>query len=349
MKTQVGSGPHSSVFEALCTENGQNVCIKKINLISFPFNTRSLQATLTQWSKFVHPNVLEYYGSFIDGEFVWIIEEYMDAGSLYDIIHRNYPNGCKNEKFIAAVAKNILTGLSYYHYNNRNHTNVKVSNVLLNHKGELKLSDFNISTSIVQTGKIRSSLISMNEDIIYLAPEILNNSTYSAKSDIWAFGLIMAYLANGQHPYANMKVMEAVAKIISDEPPTIDDSFSLEFRDFVRCCLTKEPTERSSADELLHHKFLEHVENSQLTSVLHFAHPIDNHDDQSEIKERHGRFLITRKPSMEFQDYLNPIEEQMTHEIASLQIEIERLESEYKQLLMRFEDTWQQLQTLKSP
>lgn len=344
---EVGFGPHSNVYEALCTENSQRVCVKKINLIEFPFNTRSLQAVLATWNKNNCPYILEYYGSFIDGEYMWIIQEFMDAGSLIDLINKSFPNGCKNEKLCAAIAHNVLKSLSYFHSNNRNHCNLKASNVLFNHKGEIKLSDFNISTSIVQTGKIRQSLISMNNDVIYLAPEILNNGTYSSKSDIWSFGLLMLNLANGHHPYEGIKVMEAVVKIMNNDSPSLNDDFSPEFKEFIAGCLDKNPVTRLSADELLQHKFLQNIEPNQLASFLHFSHTPEVQVDHAQKPERHGRFLITRKPSIEIiADEAYQTEHQLNAEITLLTEEVERLEEENRKLIEGFNEVMRQIKSL---
>jgi len=91
------------------------------------------------------------YGAFFDEGSVKVILELMDAGSLENIIKIYNLAQVKHyidEHILVKIALQILCGLSYLHSNNQLHRDVKPANVLINTKGEVKLTDFGISKQI---------------------------------------------------------------------------------------------------------------------------------------------------------------------------------------------------------
>lgn len=64
-----------------------------------------------------HKNVVSCYVSFIEGTDLWLAMPILSAGSCYDIMRANYPNGIKNEAVIATIIKETVLGLQYFHDN----------------------------------------------------------------------------------------------------------------------------------------------------------------------------------------------------------------------------------------
>lgn len=92
--------------------------------------------------------LVNLYGAYFDNGSIKVVLELMDAGSLEGII-RIYRNKKVvpeiHEVVLAKVAVQILCGLSYLHANNQFHRDIKPGNILLNTKGDVKLTDFGIS------------------------------------------------------------------------------------------------------------------------------------------------------------------------------------------------------------
>lgn len=160
------------------------------------------------------------------------------------------------EKHMAFIIKELLVGIAFLHKGGRIHRDIKSSNVMVSTKGEVKLGDFGFAAQVVQEC-IRKGAITYNPS--WMAPELITGQNYNDKVDIWAFGILLIELAEGQPPYANENPMKVIYNIEKNPPPTLQNKlrWSLEFRSFVNLCLTKDPEQRPSAQELINHTFIE--------------------------------------------------------------------------------------------
>ena len=85
-----------------------------------------------------------------------------------------------------------------------------------------------------------------------MAPEIIENSQYNSKADIWSLGITAIEMAETLPPYANVHPMRVLFMIPREESPKLKDShWSPAFVDFLSKCLVKDQHLRPSADELL--------------------------------------------------------------------------------------------------
>lgn len=82
-----------------------------------------------------HPNMVQQISSYIWKNDVWIIMEYMEGGSLTDIVTQSY----MNEREIAAVCLEVLRGLHYLHAKGIIHRDIKSDNILIGIQGQIKL------------------------------------------------------------------------------------------------------------------------------------------------------------------------------------------------------------------
>ena len=100
--------------------------------------------------------------------------------------------------------------------------------------------------------------------VCWMAPELIRGErSYTTKVDIWSFGIFAMEMADGDPPYISEPQGRVIFNIVKKDPPVINARWSQQFKDFVKLCLTKEPTERPSAEELLKHEFLVNADSGQ--------------------------------------------------------------------------------------
>lgn len=122
-----------------------------------------------------------------------------------------------------------------------------------------------------------------------MAPEVIKQSGYDHRADIWSLGITALELANGEPPYADIHPMKVLFLIPKNPPPRLDSgTFSRVFQDFIACCLQRDPKDRPTAKDLLKHPF---VRKARKTTYL------------TELIERHTRWSATHKNTDDDDNY----------------------------------------------
>jgi serine/threonine-protein kinase 24/25/MST4 len=196
--------------------------------------------------------VTKYKLAFLRRQTLWIVMEYLGGGSCADLLKP--PPHALSENHIAIICKELLIGLAYLHSEGKLHRDIKAANILLGMDGRVKLADFGVAAQLVGLKSVRNTFVGTP---FWMAPEVIQQEGHDAKADIWSLGITAMELANGEPPHANVHPMKVLFQIPKQSAPRLDNgNWSKEFREFVALCLTKDPDRRSSAKEMLKHKFV---------------------------------------------------------------------------------------------
>lgn len=214
------------------------------------------------------------------------------AHSSLDSISRNF--GPVRVDVLGKIAEAVLGGLTYLYRAHRiMHRDIKPSNVLVNSKGQIKLCDFGVSSEL--DNSVADTFVGTGT---YMAPERIQGSPYTVKSDVWSVGLTLMELAIGKFPFHSgsseagsgdddepsgpQGILDLLQQIVGEPSPKLpkSDAFPSILEDVIDKCLKKDPQERPTPAELFEHDaFLQAAKRT----------PVDLEAWAVSMMERHNR------------------------------------------------------------
>mmetsp|Transcript_11821 Transcript_11821/g.11464 ORF Transcript_11821/g.11464 Transcript_11821/m.11464 type:complete len:343 (-) Transcript_11821:432-1460(-) len=241
----IGRGSSSIVLHGMHSPTCTPLALKIINLFDKSKREQLIREIITLYDAQC-PNLITFYGAFYREGSITIALEYMDGGSLANVLNQVGPIP---ERVLASMAYQILWGLAYLKHDKRVHRDVKPSNLLINSKGEVKVTDFGVSAELQSSLAMCGTFVGTFK---YMSPERIRNQPYGYMSDIWSFGLVLMECATGEYPFKeHSNCIEMAQAILDADIPELYGSFSPEFADFLKQCLNRDPDLRLPAEVLL--------------------------------------------------------------------------------------------------
>ncbi|XP_067363729.1 serine/threonine-protein kinase PAK 4 isoform X2 [Channa argus] len=247
---KIGEGSTGIVCIATVKTTGKLVAVKKMDL-------RKQQRRELLFNEVVimrdyhHENVVEMYNSYLVGDELWVVMEFLEGGALTDIVTHTR----MNEEQIATVCLSVLKALSVLHIQGVIHRDIKSDSILLTHDGRVKLSDFGFCAQVSKEVQRRKSLVGTP---YWMAPELISRLPYGPEVDIWSLGIMVIEMVDGEPPYFNEPPLKAMKMIRDNLPPKLKNLHKVSplLKGFLDRMLVRDPAQRAPASELLKHPFL---------------------------------------------------------------------------------------------
>eukprot|EP00936_MAST-01D_sp_MAST-1D-sp1_P001983 g1983.t1 len=240
---KIGEGSYGSVHKARNKRTQRIVAVKV--LVVDNDGGDELQREIEILKQCSHSCIVSYYGQYVTAREIWIEMEYCSAGSVTDLIQATQQP--LPEKLIAAICSFVLEGLQYLHNTEIIHRDVKAGNILLTEDGMAKLADFGVSAQVTSTMSKRMTVIGTP---FWMAPEVIQETRYDGKADVWSTGITAIEMAQREPPHADIHPMRAIFMIPSKPSPVLEehDKWTESFHEFLRRCLVKKPDGRATAE-----------------------------------------------------------------------------------------------------
>ena len=246
----VGKGAGGRVYKAIHVPTLRVVAVKQIKFHDGGQRRQMRRELDTLLCGLEHPNIVQYYDSYATpGQgTVSMVLEYMDAGSLQDLVDKNLRMG---EMSLCGVASHCLKGLAYLQSIKKVHRDIKPSNLLLSRTGSVKIADFGIAKHMEGTAAQANTYLGT---AMYMSPERAKSDSYSYNADVWALGLSLLTCALGHFPLASGSYFALAQAITEDAIPELPcEEFSTSFQELINLMLRRDPEERPKAEDLLSH------------------------------------------------------------------------------------------------
>lgn len=257
---KIGQGASGGVY--IAHSNNKAVAIKQMNLEQQPKKELIINEILVMKGS-RHPNIVNFIDSYLVKGDLWVIMEYMEGGSLTEIV----THSVMTEGQIGAVCRETLKGLKFLHSKGVIHRDIKSDNILLSIDGNIKMTDFGFCAQINEINLKRTTMVGTP---YWMAPEVVSRKEYGPKVDIWSLGIMTIEMIEGEPPYLNETPLRALYLIATNGTPKLKEpeALSYDMRKFLAWCLLVDFNKRADADQLLADKFIQEADDVSSLSPL---------------------------------------------------------------------------------
>ncbi|KAF2133063.1 Pkinase-domain-containing protein [Dothidotthia symphoricarpi CBS 119687] len=322
---QIGKGAFATVHQLATKMEGKLLAAKELEKRRFMKNgqlDKKIDNEMKIMQSLRHPNVVEFVEYHDQGDYLYIIMEFVRCGDLQAYLHQQGP---LKESLVRTIAQQILSALNYLHRSKITHRDIKPDNILIADLDPftVKLSDFGLSKVVKHD---ETFLKTFCGTLLYCAPEVFPEystgpskgtkrrrgtkqyHSYSSSVDIWSFGGVLWYCLCGQPPFKGIAdaTGEAMFNNIMATPldpsPLQKAGVSAPCIDLLTRMLRTDPATRPTDRECLNHPWLkegavlpvdptlqaiaeedESQDAEDQLSQLHIQEEIPESDEESDI------------------------------------------------------------------
>ena len=249
----LGKGGFAKCYEFTCSEN-KKIFAAKVVAKSGLVKSRAKQKLISEikiHKSLHHPQIVAFEHYFEDTENVYILLEMCQNQTLNELLKRRKR---LTEIEVQCYIVQLIKALKYLHSHRVIHRDLKLGNLFLTEKMELKVGDFGLATKLDFEGERKRTVCGTPN---YIAPEILDGKTgHSYEVDIWSLGVIIYTLIIGKPPFETRDV-KTTYKRIKMNAYTFPESaiISEAAKNLIAQILVLDPGKRPTLDQIITHDF----------------------------------------------------------------------------------------------
>ena len=249
----LGKGGFAKCYEFVCAENKKNFAAKVIAKSSL-VKSRAKQKLISEikiHKSLHHPQIVAFEHYFEDTENVYILLEMCQNQTLNELLKRRKR---LTEIEVQCYIVQLIKALKYLHSHRVIHRDLKLGNLFLTDKMELKVGDFGLATKLDFEGERKRTVCGTPN---YIAPEILDGkSGHSYEVDIWSLGVIVYTLIIGKPPFETQDVKTTYKRIKMNNYSFPEGAVISEAaKNLITEILVTDPSKRPTLDQILTHDF----------------------------------------------------------------------------------------------
>ncbi|XP_053293197.1 tyrosine-protein kinase Lyn [Pleuronectes platessa] len=245
MLKKLGAGQFGEVWMAYYN-NSTKVAVKTLKTGTMTAEAFMDEANVMKTLQ--HDRLVRLYAVVTKTPPIYIITEYMENGSLLDFLKSN--EGCQLQlpKLIDFSAQ-IAEGMAYIEKKNYIHRDLRAANVLVSESLLCKIADFGLAR-IIEDDEY-TAREGAKFPIKWTAPEAFNYGSFTIKSDMWSFGVLLYEIVTyGKIPYPGMTKGEVMSSVQRGYRMAQPDNCTAELYEVMMCCWKKLPDDRPTFDYL---------------------------------------------------------------------------------------------------
>ncbi|KDP32141.1 hypothetical protein JCGZ_12602 [Jatropha curcas] len=237
----IGSGGSGQVYKVQL-KTGQTVAVKRLwGGIQKPETESVFRSEVDTLGRVRHSNIVKLLMCCSGEEFRILVYEYMENGSLGDVLHGEKDGGLMDWPERFAVAVGAAQGLAYLHHDCVPaivHRDVKSNNILLDEEMRSKVADFGLAKTLQrEKGEGDAVMSRVAGSYGYIAPEYGYTLKVTEKSDVYSFGVLLMELITGKRPNdscfgENKDIVKWVAEAILSPPPEPEEASDQKTRNY---------------------------------------------------------------------------------------------------------------------
>lgn len=281
----LGTGSFSRVQIGIKKDEDQSVAIKIISRYNdvttkesyFRKEERVFREALIS-SLTNHPNIVKLLDFFYNEYFYFMIFESVEGEQLLDIITKK---GALEEKRARKYYTQILSAVNYLHLNSIVHRDLKIENILVDERDNIKIIDFGLSNFYDN----KQLLNTFCGSLYFAAPELLTGTEYCGPEvDVWALGVVLFVLVCGKVPFDD-KDLKTLHKKIKAAELNFNKDLSVPLQSLLDQIIVNDPRDRMSMDEILNHEWVTRNGKKKIPKIGQDRKPI------TEVNETYLNYL----------------------------------------------------------